>query len=282
MALQKTTGTIFESYSIFDRRRRTSIPADHIDPFLLDVVAANDHLFPTHLRANMTIARKHLLSAWQIAVSDAIDTMMRIYVRESLCWGVGWYLGPNCAYYRLDNDHIFYLNPLLDSGADAYTISDRLDHFRIIGTALHEVAHVISPTHDDAFSTALTEMFRETDQQQVQQRIAARLCSTPSILRNVSIGARHRLILSILQAAGRPMDRNELLAELDRINAFPATGQHWGHARLTELAKAEPPLVRSIAKARSSLSNKNVFIYEITVDGVALLQAGGGAPPPVD
>ena len=118
--------------------------------------------------------RRALLLAWKAAVSVALDTLLARHPELGrVMWTVGWTFDEDAiAVHRSSGDgHVLALNPVTADGKSRYKVSSRADRRDLLASALHEVAHIAHPDHDERFASVLTSLFAQTDPVEADRRI---------------------------------------------------------------------------------------------------------------
>lgn len=118
--------------------------------------------------------RRALLKAWEAAVAYSIDLLQQhVDPSSEVLWAVGWCFDPGVEAKAVNarDGHVFAVNPVDDAGRKRFRVSDRADRLRLLGLAMHEVAHVRSDRHDELFAGTLTELLSVVDQREADRRI---------------------------------------------------------------------------------------------------------------
>ena len=103
-----------------------------------------------------------VLLVWKAACEAAIDVMFEHIpaAPDTIAWGVGWVFSDNAeASCKQRNDvHYLLLNPCNKEGTLNWSLSDPLSIAKLVYTAVHEVVHILVPTHDEDYANFLTDL----------------------------------------------------------------------------------------------------------------------------
>ncbi len=123
-----------------------------------------------------TSRRRKLLAAWTEAVSVAVEVLLDLRPDlGSVAFGTGWvFTAETEAMCRpVHGGHALLLNPVGSGTASTFRLDRPADRWRLLTLALHEVAHIPTSGHDEAFAVLMTDMVAATDPVAAMRRVAA-------------------------------------------------------------------------------------------------------------
>lgn len=186
------------------RAEAAKIAAEH-EAKLKDEHDVYMHVISTNEKTKAALARHHpkkwdvgtgkgriikaQLAAWTAACSIAVEVLREVRPGlEDFDWTTGFVVAmPEDTYegdgsrlrmvtglHKKDDDaHVYLFNPFDEAGSLAYKLTSPNDRQRILSTAMHEVAHTVSSSHNETYALTLTDLLERMDFAEAVRRMRA-------------------------------------------------------------------------------------------------------------
>jgi hypothetical protein len=122
------------------------------------------HYDPKNWKNGAGGTKMKLLKIWAVACRTALQELMESSKIDEISFGVGFIFSSDAKAMckNQDGSHYMLINPVGDDGTMRYSIRNRDDYSALIAEAVHEVTHVIQDSHDEDFSSAMTNLVGRT------------------------------------------------------------------------------------------------------------------------